>query len=486
MGDGGAYASASGVVITEHIALTNPVVNDCVGILKDAVGQVETVLYDRAGADGSERERSRSALAYRLRQQPNDDQTAIEFKREMQQAASFHDFAYGEIEWRGADPVNIWPRHPARIRVEVLAGGRKRYGYLEDDHTTWRPILPQDMLRVPGRPVLRYAGETIGRALALERYQSRLFGRGVKPSALISTDPSVNYTKAARDLLRDSIESEHGGTDRAGGVLILTDGLKYTQMGMTNQEAEYSALLSGITGDLARFWRIPPYMVGLLESGTVSYASVNTQGADFVVYCLMPWLVGWEQAMQRDLIVDKRGQFVEFLTASLMRGTTKERYEVYAIAIDRGIMSPNDARRLENMNARPGGDAYRPLDLGTTTGPRHVEAGSPADRLLQALTSDAAANVLRRETGALARLAERAGPDARAWEAGVSAFYDSHPAYVAEKLKLPLTAAVAWSEQQRWAVLSEGPAIVSTWNGDRSERLAQMALREGAPEVTAA
>jgi len=483
-GGGGAYSGAYGGIVTEEVALSNPVVFDCVHILMDAVGQSPAILYDRTGAKGDQRERATSSLAYRLAEQPNDEQSAIEFAREMQQAASFYPFAFAEVEWRGTEPANIRPRHPLRVRTERTAAG-KRYGYLEDDGHTWRPILPADMLRVPGRPVLKYAGETLGHAIALERYSRNLFGRGIRPSVAIEAEKGVTYDDKQKSEIKRTLTTNHSGAN-SGGAMWVPEGLHINPFGMTNQEAEYTAVRNALIGDITRYWRIPAYMVGLLESGTVSYASVNTQGIDFVVYCLMPWLIGWEQAMQRDLIVDKRGQFVEFLTASLLRGTTKERYEVYAVAIDKGIMSVNEVRRLENLNPRAGGDVWlQPLNM-TPAQARHVEAGSPADRLLQALTSDAAANVLRRETGALAKVAEKAGPDAKAWEAGVREFYDGHAAYVSEKLKLPLPAAVAYAASQQYAVLAEGPGIVTTWNGHQSDRLAQLALSEGTREVTAA
>gem|GEM_PF-5626605 len=480
----GVYAGTAAGIVCERDALTNPVVFDCNWILCDAVGQSPALLYDRTGPKGDERERSETALAYRLAEQPNDEQSAIEFKRQMQQSANFYHTAYAEIEWRGAEPVNIWPRHPSRMRVSRTPMG-KRYEYLEDDARTLRPILRADLLRVPGRPVLEYAGQTLSHAIALETYSRNLFGKGIRPSVAIEAEKGVMYDDKQKADIRRTLVSNHSGSN-SGGAMWIPEGLHINPWGMSNKDAEYSNIRTTLVGDIARYWRIPPYMIGLLESGTVSYASVNTQSIDFVVYCLMPWLVGWEQAIQRDLIVHKSSQFVEFLTAALMRGTTKERYEVYSVAINAGIMSVNEVRRLENLNPRAGGDVYMaPLNMAPV-GARHVEAGSPADRLLQSLTHDAAANVLRRETGALAKLAEKSGPDAHAWERGVRDFYDGHASYVAEKLKLPIPAAVAWSAQQQYAVLADGPAVATTWNGIQTDRLAQLALTEGLREVTAA
>lgn len=481
-GGPGVWANSSGVVVNEDAALRIPTVFGCVKILKESVAQIPFLLYDRLPDGG--RERATTALAYRLNEQPNDDLTAYEFRTRMQQAACFYEYAYAEIEWRGTEPV-VTPRHPTRITREKTPSGM-RYGYLEDDGLTRRPILPANMLRIPGQPTLRYAGETLGQAQALERYATRLFGYSPRPQLAIQAEKGVVYDDPAKARIKEALLANRG--EGGDGITWIPEGLQIAPWGMTAEQAQYMALRSGVIAEVTRWWRIPPYMVGLLESGTVSYASVNTQSIDFVVYTLMPWLVGWEQAVGRDLIIDQRGQFAEFVTSALLRGTTKERYDVYRLALQFGIMNVNEVRRLENMNPRAGGDVYEKSILyqAEAAMARHVEAGSPADRLLQALTRDAAGNVLRRETGALAKVAERSGDDAAAWERGVHDFYETHPAYVMDKLKVPLRAALAYSEAQRYEVLAEGPAVVAQWNGHATDRLITLALTEGAPEVTAA
>lgn len=483
LGGPGVRANSAGMVITEDQALSIPTVFGCVKILKESVGQIPFLLYDRIGDDA--RERSTSALAYRLNEQPNDDQTAFEFRREMQQTACFYEWAYAEIEWRGTEPL-VTPRHPSRITRDRTSAGM-RYRYLEDDGVTRRPILPSNMLRIPGQPTLRYAGETLGQAMALERYATRLFGYSPRPQLAITAEKGVVYDDPAKKRIKEALLANRG--EYGDGITWVPEGLQITPWGMTAEQAQYMALRSGIVAEVTRWWRIPPYMVGLLESGTVSYASVNTQGVDFVVYTLMPWLVGWEQAVGRDLIIDKRGQFAEFLASALLRGTTKERFDVYRVALQFGIMNVNEVRRLENLNPRPGGDTYERSVLyqkdDDPVGSRY-DTGSPADRLLQALTRDAASAVLHKEQGSLARLAEAAGDDPAAWERGVREFYDRHAAYVADKLKVPMPAAVAYAAMQEYGVLSEGPGVVATWNGQVTDRLINLALAEGAPEVTAA
>jgi len=59
------------------------------------------------------------------------------------------------------------------------------------------------------------------------------------------------------------------------------------------------------------------------------------------------------------VVINTQGiTFSEFETKDLLRASTEERFEAYDVAIRNGIMSPNDARKAENMPVRSGGNEY--------------------------------------------------------------------------------------------------------------------------------
>lgn len=62
--------------------------------------------------------------------------------------------------------------------------------------------------------------------------------------------------------------------------------------------------------------------------------------------------------MQNKLLLpDERGRYIiEHDTGNFLKGDTKSRMEAYAIAIQNGIMTPNEARAKENLNPMEGGD----------------------------------------------------------------------------------------------------------------------------------
>ena len=81
------------------------------------------------------------------------------------------------------------------------------------------------------------------------------------------------------------------------------------------------------------------------------------------MYTLDPWVVRWEQAMQRALFSEgeKRQYFVKFNVDGLLRGDYQSRMNGYAVGRQNGWLSANDIRELENLNRispELGGDLY--------------------------------------------------------------------------------------------------------------------------------
>ena len=118
------------------------------------------------------------------------------------------------------------------------------------------------------------------------------------------------------------------------------------------------------SAEIARWFRIPPHMIGDLERSTNN--NIEHQSIDFVVHTIRPWLVMWEQSIRRDLM-DERDRdelVVEFLVDGLLRGDAKARVAVYDSGLNAGWMTPNEVREKENMNPVAGGDELRsPLNM---------------------------------------------------------------------------------------------------------------------------
>ena len=144
-------------------------------------------------------------------------------------------------------------------------------------------------------------------------------------------------------------------------VAVLEEGMKYTPISISPEQAQFLETRKFQINEIARIFRVPPHMVGDLEKS--SFSNIEQQSLEFVKYTLDPWVIRWEQSIQRTLFSpeEKKKYFVKFNVEGLLRGDYQSRMQGYATARQNGWMSANDIRELENLDRIPdteGGDLY--------------------------------------------------------------------------------------------------------------------------------
>lgn len=486
--------SIAGVNVDAEGAMRIAAVFACRRILAETVGSLPCITYRRLPNGGKERATDHPLYDV-LHDSPNEDHSAVEWFELMTGWAAIRGSAYSEIEAGRRGPVDqLIPIHPLSItteRVRIASGFKLRYRIREKDGD--RFVQPDDLLRlrgfsdngIIGLAVGDLGRDTFGTALAAERHAARSFIQTPRPAGSLNLPVGQRLGDEAFERLQKELESHAAsGANRA---LILEDGATYSKFGMTNEEAEFLALREFSIPEICRWFRIPPHMVYDLRRAT--FSNIEHQSLEFVIYTMLPWFRRWEQAISRDLIIARQTYFAEFLVSGLLRGNTAERFAAYAVGRQWGWLSVNDVRRLENMNPIAGGDTYlTPLNMvpatsgvsgwsvidGDTGRVLQIEPESSGGRLLQLLASDAAAKVVRKEVAAMRRLAERATNGD--WEAGVRTFYDDHATFVAQTAHIDIADAKRWADQQRDALLTDGPSALDEWETTRTHDLLSMTL----------
>ena len=161
--------------------------------------------------------------------------------------------------------------------------------------------------------------------------------------------------------VRESWTQSFGGSTNAHKVAVLEEGMKYTPISISPEQAQFLETRKFQINEIARIFRVPPHMVGDLEKS--SFSNIEQQSLEFVKYTLEPWIVRWEQSINRVLLTEseKAAYFVKFNVDGLLRGDYQSRMNGYATARQNGWMSANDIRELENLDRIPeeaGGDLY--------------------------------------------------------------------------------------------------------------------------------
>lgn len=335
-----------------------------VKIISETVASLPLIVYRRIQPRGKERAPDHPLYTV-LHDQANSEMTAYQFRETLQGHILNWGNGYAEIERDGAGRViGLWPLLPDRTWPE-----RDQ----ETQRLQYRTILPdgqqillpsERVLHIPGfgfdglvgyNPV-KLAREAIGMALAAEQFGADFFGNGAKPSGIVEYPGRLSDEAYKR--YKEEVQEAHGGLGKQHRLMVLEEGLKYHQVTIPPEEAQFLETRKFQVAEIARIFRVPPHMLGDLERAT--FSNIEHQSIEFVVHTIRPWLVRWEQAIRMKLLTpaERREFFAEFLVDGLLRGDIESRYNAYAVGRQNGWLSANDIREMENMNPVPGGDVY--------------------------------------------------------------------------------------------------------------------------------
>ena len=349
----------------------------CVRILSEAVASLPLQFY-RYTEDGGKEKAVEHPLYFLLHDEPNPEMTSFIFRETLMTHLLLWGNAYSQIIRNGkGEVVALYPLMPDRMKVDRDEHGRLYYEYTVSDaddvngrkgtNKSGRTVKlqPSDVLHIPGLGFdglvgyspIAMAKNAIGLAIATEEYGSKFFANGAAPSGVLEHPGTIKDPSK----VRESWQATFGGSSNANKIAVLEEGMKYTPISISPEQAQFLETRKFQIDEIARIFRVPPHMIGDLEKS--SFNNIEQQSLEFVKYTLDPWVSRWEQAMVRALLTpdEKKKYFFKFNVDGLLRGDYQSRMNGYATARQNGWMSANDIRELENLDRIPaedGGDLY--------------------------------------------------------------------------------------------------------------------------------
>ena len=342
----------------------------CVRVLLEAIAQLSLHVYQYT--NNRKGRVPRHPLYFLLHDQPNTEMTSFVFRETLMAHLLIYGNAYAQIIRNGrGDVIGLYPLMPDKVRVDRDDRGRLIYRYSRyDEHNPnfkqqGEIILPMEqVLHIPGLGFdglvgyspIAMAKNALGLAVACDEYGSSFFANGAAPSAVLEHPGVIKNPERVREAWQRAY-----GSSNAHKTAILEEGMKYTPISIPNNEAQFLETRKFQIEEIARLYRVPLHMIGDLDHAT--FSNIEHLSLEFVKYTLDPWLVRWEQGLQKALLSDseKGRYFIKFNVEGLLRGDYASRMQGYATARQNGWMSANDIRELEDMNAIPeelGGDLY--------------------------------------------------------------------------------------------------------------------------------
>jgi HK97 family phage portal protein len=370
----GGGASASGIIVTPNTAMQAAAVYSCVQVLAQSVGMLPLNIMAEDDK-GNRRIAKEHPLHELLHHQPNDYQTSVEFFEMMVVSLCLRGNAYAYVNRaRSGRVVELLPIHPDMVRVMMSDDFQLTYQITMPDGK-FQDFKAGEILHVRGLTLngwigispIAYARESIGLALATEKFGGQLFKNGAKMGGVLEHPGKVG--EIAYQRLKDSFDAATSG-ENAHKTALLEEGMKFSKISMNADDAQFLETRKYQRSEIAAVFRVPPHMIGDLERAT--FSNIEQQSLDFINSALMPWLRRIEMTIRRDLFTaeDKKNLHVRFNVASLLRGDAAARKDFYASGRQWGWLSGNEVREMESdvgaiiLNPRPELDMpLQPLNM---------------------------------------------------------------------------------------------------------------------------
>lgn len=307
------------------------------------------------------RELARTSRLYTLlHESPNARMTPMEFWRTMVMFLDLRGRAFAQLDRdeRTGEVISMWPLDPDQVEVHVLPDDSIVYLRRIDNDVlalAESSILPLKGLGngTTGLDKLHYMRPTTGEAVAAQGNAVRMFSNSGKPTGVLMVDAAMNKEQRAR-LAESFADMAVGPVNR---LRVLEANMKYQQLSLSPEDQQLLQTRQFSIEEICRWLDVPPVLI--YHSNVTTWGSGVAEIIDgFHKFSIRPILVSIEQAVRKHVMTpgQRARMTAEFNFDALLRGSIKDRFEVYAKGTQNGVMTRNEARQLENLPPDPDGN----------------------------------------------------------------------------------------------------------------------------------
>lgn len=378
-------ANEAGVAVTAKAVLQVDAAWACVRLISETIATLPLSMYERTKT--GKRVASQHPLHFVVHDQPNIDSTAAVFWEAMVVAMLLRGNAFAEKLYAGERLIGLQFLDPARLTINRDLNGNKVYRYLRANGAP-RIIAPARIWRIPGFTldgengvsVIAYGAKVFGNAIAADRAAARTFRNGLlqtiyyKVQAFLKPEQRTEFKKN----LMGSIER--------GETPLLEGGTEAGTLGIKPSDAQLLESRAFSVESICRWFRVPPWMVGHTEKSTSWGTGIEQQMIGFLTFTLGPWLRRIEQAISKDLLTpaERLRYYPKFTVEGLLRADSAGRAAFYGVMVDKGILTRDEVRELEDREPMGGNAAVLTVQTAMTTLDA-IGAGSDADQARAAI-----------------------------------------------------------------------------------------------------
>lgn len=345
----------AGVDVNESVAMTYSACWACTRFIAGSIASLPFKLMRERNGHSYEAT-DELPLGRLLEESPNFEMSSTMWRATKIAQQVNHGNCYSEIERNGyGEIVALWPLHAARVKVKRDEEDRVYY-QVQNRHGEPSYLTPSEVFHPPsmmsddgiaGKGVIQFARETVGHALATERFGAAHFGNGARPSALLTS--KKRWDADATKNIRREWNEIYQGPSNGGKLGVLWDDMSYVSIATSPEDSQFLGSRAFNVEEIARWYGVPQHLIGALAKATNN--NIEVQGIEAVKFCLLPWILLWEQEANRKLLTPKQraeGYYVKMKVDALERADSTTRTANFKEQFFNGLLTLNQWAKLED------------------------------------------------------------------------------------------------------------------------------------------
>lgn len=294
-----------------------------------------------------------------LHDSPNPRMTPYEFWRAMVMNHDLRGNAYARIDRDASgECVAMWPMPTDQVEVRVLDDGSMVYLYTYGSDIA--VLASESVLHIKnlgngttGLAKLEFMRPATDEAAKAQAAASKIFSSGGKPTGVLMLDRVLNPEQRAS--IKESFKGLTEGN--TGRLQVLEASMKYQQLSLSPEDQQLLETRKFSVEEICRWFDVPPVLVH--HSNVTAWGTGIFEIKDgFYTLSLAPLCKNVEQAFRKRVMTAKQrsNMTAEFSMDAMLRASIKDRYEIYAKAVQNGLKTRDECRQLENDPPLPGGN----------------------------------------------------------------------------------------------------------------------------------
>ena len=327
-----------GEKINRKKALNIPAVARCVNLISEIVSMIPIKLYREDVINGKRKtiEVTDDGRCSLLNEDTKDTLDGIQFKRALVRDYLLDGNAYAYINkqrnaikslhYVDCNDIFISKNYDPIFKdynISVLGRVYKPFEFIK--------ILRATKDGASGTGVIEENNELLLSAYTTMKFEQSLVSTGGSKKGFIKAEKRIS--KEAMDAIRQAWKNLYCTNE--SNVLILNEGLDFKEASNTGAEMQLNENKNSLNNSILDIFGVPS----------------TWDWETFIKTAVMPVLITFECALNRDLLLEKEKKsfYFAFDTKEITKGDIKTRFEAYKTALDANLMQIDECRYIENL-----------------------------------------------------------------------------------------------------------------------------------------